>query len=235
MLYLGIAKRAYNNLNKRIVRGALPRLVTFQGSIPTVTLGFGDGAWEVPEESLSNNPLCYCFGVGLDISFDMALAERGAQVYAFDPTPGSIEFMKQSTYDRNRIHFYPIGVWEENAALRFYAPMNRAHANFSAKNIHATREFFIANCKTLKTIMEELGHKRIDILKLDIEGSWFEVLRNIVSDRVDVGVICVEFDTPVNVVKATKTIRMLDKAGFELISKRRDNFLFLRNTSVGHA
>jgi FkbM family methyltransferase len=234
MIFLGILKRVYNNLNKRIARLALPSLVTFRHSIPTVTLGFGDGAWEVPTESLSNNPLCYCFGVGLDISFDVALSERGAQVYAFDPTPRSIEFMRQASYDRSKIHFCPIGVWEQNATLRFYAPMNRTHANFSAKNIHATSDFFIANCKTLKNIMDDLGHRHIDILKLDIEGSWFEVLRNIVFDKIDVDVICVEFDTPVNLIKATRTIRMLDNAGFELISKRRDNFLFLRNTSARH-
>ena len=105
----------------------------------------------MPIDSLSNNPLCYCFGVGLDISFDLALAERGAQVYAFDPTPRSIEFMGQANYDRSEIHFYPIGVWEQNADLRFYAPMNRAHANFSTKNIHASGDFFTAKCKTLKT------------------------------------------------------------------------------------
>jgi FkbM family methyltransferase len=233
MAFFGITKRAYNNLNKRIVRWALPRLVTFRDSIPTVTLGSGDGAWEVPTKSLSNNPLCYCFGVGLDISFDVALAERGAQVYAFDPTPRSIEFMTQSSYDRNKIHFYAIGVWERNATLRFYAPMSKSKVNFSTKDIHATGEFFIANCKTLKSIMEERGHEHLDILKLDIEGSWFEVLRNIVNDKIDVGVICVEFDTPVNLIKAAKTIRMLDKAGFELISRRRDNFLFLRNAPVG--
>ena len=233
MLLLGIAKRAYNNLNKRIVRWALPSLVQFRDSIPTVTLGSGDGAWEVPARSFGNNPLCYCFGVGLDISFDVALAERGAQVYAFDPTPRSIDFMGQASYDRSKIHFYPIGVWEQNADLRFYAPMNRTHANFSTKNIHATGDFFIANCKTLKTIMDQFGHNHIDILKLDIEGSWFEVLRNIIIDKIDIGVICVEFDTPVNLIKATKTIRMLDKAGFGLASKRRDNFLFVRDMSVG--
>jgi FkbM family methyltransferase len=233
MLSLGIAKRAYNHLNKRITRFALPSLVTFRESIPTVTLGTGDGAWEVPTASLSENPLCYCFGVGLDISFDVALAERGAEVYAFDPTPRSIEFMRTSSYDRNKIHFYPIGIWNENANLRFYAPMNRAHANFSVRNIHATSDFFIANCKTLKSIMDELGHKHIDILKLDIEGSWFEVLQNIVNDKIDVDAICVEFDTPVNLIKATKTIGMLNKAGFELISKRRDNYLFLRKASIG--
>ena len=81
--------------------------------------------------------------------------------------------------------------------------------------------------------MDEFRHKHIDILKLDIEGSWLEVLRNIVNGKIEVGVLCVEFDTPVNVIKAAKTIRMLDKAGFGLISRRRDNFLFVRDTSVG--
>jgi len=134
--------------------------------------------------------------------------------------------MERTSYDRSRIHFYPIGVWEDDTTLRFYAPMNRAHINFSVKNVHATNEFFVANCKTVKSIMKDLGHAHITIMKLDIEGSWYEVLRSVVRDKISVDAICVEFDSPVNLIKAVKAVRMLAEAGFEVVSKRRDNFLF---------
>ena len=35
--------------------------------------------------------------------------------------------------------------------------------------------------------MGELGHDRIDLLKMDIEGAEYEVIRDVVESGVDVG------------------------------------------------
>ncbi len=42
--------------------------------------------------------------------------------------------------------------------------------------------------------MKELGHHRIDLLKIDIEGAEYRVIESIIEDRLDIGVICVEYD-----------------------------------------
>lgn len=40
--------------------------------------------------------------------------------------------------------------------------------------------------------MDELGHRRIDILKMDIEGMKFSIFDDIVNSKIDVQQICVE-------------------------------------------
>jgi FkbM family methyltransferase len=40
--------------------------------------------------------------------------------------------------------------------------------------------------KTLKDIMNELGHEHIDVLKMDIEGSEYDVLENILNENISV-------------------------------------------------
>ncbi len=128
----GLALRTYNGVNKELARHLVPQIVKFRSKDWTLQgLGRGDGAWVVPIDLIGPGSICYCVGVGADISFDVELAKRGANVFCFDPTPRSIEYMKHAEYDRERITFKPIGVWRENAELKFYAPMTSTSVNYS--------------------------------------------------------------------------------------------------------
>lgn len=226
----GALTRGYNGINKLVARALIPTFNTFKSSIhPLETFGAGDGSWVVPANAIGPNSTCYCVGVGMDISFDMDLAARGANVFSFDPTPRSIEYMSKLNYDRQRITFVPVGIWNETTELKFYAPMNRKHANYSSKDIHGTASYFTAKCKKLREVMNEFGHKRLDLLKLDIEGSWYEVLADIVDSEIDISVLCVEFDSPTSLVRTSKIIQSLKKIELELVHQQRDNFLFLKS------
>ena len=40
--------------------------------------------------------------------------------------------------------------------------------------------------------IKELGHEKIDILKMDIEGAEFEVIHDIICDGIEFGQLCIE-------------------------------------------
>lgn len=42
--------------------------------------------------------------------------------------------------------------------------------------------------------MKELGHTKIDLLKIDIEGAEYKVLASLIKDKVKPGVLCIEYD-----------------------------------------
>jgi FkbM family methyltransferase len=229
----GLALRAYNGFNKLLARPLLPAIVPFRPHGLTLKpLGRGDGTWVVPVDLIHRDSVCYCVGVGVDISFDMELAARGAKVFCFDPTPRSIEFMRNLDYDRERINFEPIGIWRENAQLKFYAPMNPDHPNYSTSDIHGTSSFFLADCRRLTDVMRRLGHDHLDLLKLDIEGSWYEVLEDVLDSKIGISILCVEFDTPTSLLKVTRMIRALRQAGFVPVNKQRDNYLFVNKSVI---
>lgn len=46
--------------------------------------------------------------------------------------------------------------------------------------------------KKLSTLMQENSHTHIDLLKMDIEGSEYAVLDNILKEKIDIKQICVE-------------------------------------------
>src|SRR5438309_1074360 len=57
---------------------------------PTVRLGSEYGGWTIRPDRLESSSIVYSFGVGEDVSFDLALIARfGATIHAFDPTPRS--------------------------------------------------------------------------------------------------------------------------------------------------
>lgn len=71
----------------------------------------------------------------------------------------------------------------------------------------------------MKTIMSLLGHRRIDILKMDIEGSEYEVIGDMIASGVEVGQLAVEFHhrwPEVGERRTWKAIRELKREGFRI-------------------
>lgn len=196
-----------------------------------VYLGTAYGGWSVPDSLLHPSSICYCGGVGYDISFDRALIDRyGSAVYAFDPTPSATEFVERTASGLERFKYYPWGLWSKDGSLRFYEP-DYSDTNFSAVNLHGTTGFFDASCRSLESIMSELGHDRIDLLKLDIEGAEYEVLRSVTAGSLRPTVLCVELHKPRGhrgVRRMIETVGQLERCGYALVSRRGYDLTFVR-------
>jgi FkbM family methyltransferase len=122
----------------------------------------------------------YSAGVGEDVSFDLELIARtGCQVWAFDPTPRAIEYAHGIREER--FHFLPVGISSTDGSRRFFAPADTAHVSHSILGGNGGGEFFEAECKTVETLMRELGHEHVDLLKIDIEGAEYEVLHSMTT------------------------------------------------------
>lgn len=192
-------------------------------------LGSEYGGCTVPISLLSRSSICYSVGVGEDITWDRALMELvGCEVFAFDPTPVSVEYVKQHASDLPGFHFYDVGLWSRDGTMKFYAPRDPTHVSHSIINLQSTEQFFEARCRRLVTLMKELGHSYIDLLKLDIFGAEYEVLDSMLQDNVLVHVLGVEFGQPVSFLRIRRTVRKLQKAGFTLVSIDGWRYAFVR-------
>ena len=126
------------------------------------------------------------------------------------------------------MRFHPIGIWNEPKTLRFYAPSNREYPNYSVVDLHGTGETIEAECGRLADVMQRLGHERIDLLKIDVEGSWGPILDDMIASGVRPTQLCVEFDSPTSTRKMLRMIRKLEAAGYRVEWFERENFLFSR-------
>jgi FkbM family methyltransferase len=190
-----------------------------QCSLPLLTLGQGPGAWTVWPQGLGPESVLYSFGVGRDISFERAIIERyGLSVHAFDPTPPSLDWARSQQLPAE-FHLHELGIAAYDGNARFHPPRKAKFESFSLVRTSGMGEPIQAPVRRFETLAQMLGHSRVDLLKLDIEGAEYEVLRDVLESGVYIGQILVEFHHRWKEVGPSQTeriIKELTAAGFML-------------------
>ena len=192
-------------------------------------IGTAYGGWIVPTRLLGQGSRCYCAGVGEDVSFDLGLIERfGCEVLAFDPTPRAIAYAEPIAQREPRFRLLPVGLWSSDTVVKFYEPKDPTHVSHSVVNLQGTSAFFEASARTVPSLMAELGHASIDLLKLDIEGAEHTVLASTLEAGILPTVLCFEIDRPVGPLRFWSTIRRVLGHGYDLVAVDGWNFTFVR-------
>ena len=79
--------------------------------------------------------------------------------------------------------------------IDFYLPKNPEHVSGSfvkQDNVNEKQKVKV-EMKSWKDILNSLGHKKIDIVKMDIEGAEYHVLESILESPVLINQILIEF------------------------------------------
>lgn len=200
-------------------------------------IGTTYGGWVVPVSLLNAGSIVYCLGCGEDISFDLGLINQfKCDIFAFDPTPRAIKFVKKVAGQNPKYHFFEVGVWDKEETLEFYAPKNPQHVSHSLMNLQGTENFIAVKVKRLKQLMDSLDHNNIDLLKMDIEGAEYKVIETIIEDKIDIKVICVEYDECFNPLdnnykkRVQKSVSSLISYGYSLVcSQGNGNYTFVKS------
>lgn len=153
------------------------------------------GGFYVCPQFLNQKSIIYSFGIGEDISFDKAIIENhNCQVFGFDPTPKSIIWIKNQNLPAN-FNFYDFGISNKSGFVEFYLPRNPEYISGSyiiQKNVNIMDKI-VVKMKSFEDIINELGHKHIDILKMDIEGAEYDVIDCILNTRIPINQFLIEF------------------------------------------
>lgn len=153
------------------------------------------GGFYLDKSLLTASSICFSFGVGEDISFDLAVSRLGCKnIFLFDPTPKSIEFISKKQLPE-KFRFYSYGVSDKDEKADFFLPKSddNVSGSLSVHKYVDTSKVISVDLKKLSTIMCELDIGKIDVLKMDIEGSEYKVLKNIMNEGIYPSQICVEF------------------------------------------
>ena len=198
------------------------------------------GGWDIVTTGFDARSVVYSFGVGEDASFDLALIEKfNLVVHAFDPTPKSIEWVKRQRLP-DRFIMHDFGIAALDGAVSFSPPENPGHVSHTLLERPSTKARAISvPVKRLATIMKELGHDQIDVLKMDIEGAEYDVIKDIGTSGISPRQILVEFHhrfPGVAVGRSKEAIARLRSMGYRLysVSATHEEFCFIRNCSQAH-
>jgi len=185
-----------------------------------------DGGWWFTPKGLDKDSIVYSLGVGDEVDFDLSVIDRfGVAVFAFDPTPNSIDLLDGSKLPE-RFHFYPWAVMASDGSLKFYPRLkkdgSKSDVMFTMIPEKETENDVIeVPAYSLTSIIEKLGHERIDLLKMDIEGAEYEVLEGLLRSPVLPTQLLVEFHHRFVEDGLTKTydiIRRLRMVGYKVFA-----------------
>ena len=105
--------------------------------------------------------------------------------------------------------------------VNFYLPKNSNNVSGSfidQKNVNKDEKINV-RMKSLSDICYELGHKKIDVLKMDIEGAEYIVIESILNSKIKICQILVEFHDrffPDGKERTKKTISLLKSNGYSV-------------------
>ena len=223
-------------------------------------LGTRYGGWSIPIEcKLDNDSIIYSGGVGEDMSFDLKLADKyNCKIFLIDPTQRAITHYRevkefydskinnfsgniQSDYLYNIIDLKPNfnnftyinkGLYKEKTKLKFYKQTNPEYVSQSLVVNMFGNEYDEVEVESIKNIMETYNHSKIDLLKLDIEGSEIDVLNQMLDDKIYPNYLCIEFDLLLknrDYNNLTQTlIKRLQENNYKILENKNLNIIFER-------
>lgn len=206
--------------------------------LPVQTVNPGDQAWYFAANSLHTGDIGYSLGLATNIEFDLnIIRDFGVEVYGFDPTPDSVEWIK-CQHLPPQFHHHPVAIAGHDGELTFKMPEKAGHCPRAISQtldpmISTSSGSVVVPCRRVSTLMRELGHSRVDLLKMDIEGSEYEVIDDVLSNRLDIRQILVEFHhrfSGIGMKKTLNSVAALRRAGYQLfhISPWCEEYAFIK-------
>jgi FkbM family methyltransferase len=188
-------------------------------------LGSKHGRWAILNDLSFSYQNSLSAGLGEDASFEIELINLyGGKVFFIDPTPRALAHFDLildslgstkstgyssdgsqstrsydlSTINRDSLQILPFALSNEDGVKRFFLPLDKknvSHSLFSRPNLNSSDDYIDVNSICFTSLINLTNLTKIDLIKLDIEGSEIEVLLDLIRSNISVNQILVEFDS----------------------------------------
>jgi len=186
----------------------------------------GNQAWHISPKHLNERPLVFSLGLAENLSFDLGMIQEfAAVVHGFDPTPVSREFVEKTDLPTD-FHYHAVAV----AGHDGWIDLIERHGKGGKKRGPVFQK---APCLRLTSILKNLQLEKIDVLKMDIEGSEYGVFDDILPAGILPTQIAVEFHhrfEEIGIQKTRRAHQALERHGYRLahLSPWSEEFLYIR-------
>ncbi|QLC26651.1 FkbM family methyltransferase [Parasphingopyxis algicola] len=155
--------------------------------LPGILVGLETtGAYFIYPRGLPSKPLVYSGGLGNQIDFEARMIrDYKARIVGFDPTDTCARFLRR--YRPDRFEFFHAGLSDKDGEQEF-SLNKKPSAYYTSVSLGSTDKGEASAEQTLKfatvripSVMRQLGHDKIDLLKIDIEGAEYGVIDDLLA------------------------------------------------------
>ena len=154
--------------------------------------------WYISTNVLSSKPIVIAAGIGFTMTFELEFARKFADsiILLLDPSETGVNTVRSITLPEN-IVFIAKALGNNDGIMEFGLPDNPKEGSFISGVLPKDycNGIIKLESTSVKNLIEQFGFISVDILKMDIEGGEFEVLRNLVKNKIFPRQICLEFHT----------------------------------------
>lgn len=190
-------------------------------------------AWEVMIDGVYDTYPIAATDTIIDIgghigSFTCRAASQATQgiVYACEPFPGTFEVLKKNASQYKNAHVNQIAISNKSGEAEFYfSPTNPAENSLVKASAHVTR----VPLMTLGEFLQKNNIERVNLMKIDCEGSEYDILYGAGDDLSKIDKMVMEIHEPAYFGLASKytipdLVAYLEGRGFQVTFKRENKF-----------
>lgn len=111
--------------------------------------------------------------------FSVFCVPSSKTIYAIEPTPSHYKILQEVTEPFDNIKPINVALWKNNEDIRFYIVDHNTTSNSAVSPTHNS---MLVTGKKLQSLVQDNNIEHIDLLKMDIEGSEFEVINDELLD-----------------------------------------------------
>lgn len=172
----------------------------------------------------SKNPTPYILDCGANYGFSILYFKKlfpDCEIVAFEPDKQIFEIMCSNLepYNFQKLKLENAAVWKEDTILEFAAEGSLGGAITQLGTFDMNKS--LVNAKQLKPYLQK---RKVDFLKIDIEGAEFEVLNSCKDDLANVETLFVEYHSdPKHPQMLVEILEIIKNAGFRFYIKEAWN------------
>ncbi len=168
-------------------------------------------------------------GIGTNIDFEKYILEKNKvkNLICIDPT-----LIGKKTIKESKINciFLLGALFNFNGKIKIFTPQDKGDVNYSINNLFNSKTYNYIDSYNIQSICEKYNIKKIDILKLDVEGVAFEVLEDCILNDILPDQICLEKERPL-LKNQIKYFHNLIK--FKKLFKKNYEIYYYTSTKLG--
>jgi len=112
--------------------------------------------------------------------FSVPAAFRAERVVAVEPHPLNLIYLRRNVAGLGNVEVVEEALWRKKGRMRlFLGPSSLQHSLIAGKGAHLAeaKSWVWVRTETLDGLVSRLGLRRVDFLKMDVEGAEVEILR----------------------------------------------------------